>query len=217
MLSSIVIEHLRRELQLNDDVGVVFLYCSYKKQEEQKVGSLLSSVLRQLVQNRASIPGEVDHLYKTHRNEGTRPSTKEILSVICSVVSSLSRLYLVVDALDECASFERRRLIEELYQVQAQTQLNILATSRDLPEIRSHFVGISALEIRASEEDVRRYLENRIPELPLCVIRDVGLQSKITTQVLEVVDGMYVFLTMKQDKPVTSLTGFFSLNSTLTH
>ena len=217
MLSSIVVEHLRHELQNDNDVSVIFLYCSYKRQEEQKTGNLLTSALQQLVQSRPSIPEEVDILYKSHRDEGTRPSIKEVVSVVCSIVSSLSKLYLVVDALDECASTERRRLVEELFKLRAQNQLNIFATSRDLPGIKAQFFGCTALEIRASEEDVRRYLENCMRELPRCVVQHADLQSKITTQILALVDGMYVFLALQEDYLVTCFIGFFSLNCISTH
>ena len=217
MLSSIVVEHLRHELQNDNDVSVIFLYCSYKRQEEQKTGNLLTSALQQLVQSRPSVPEEVDLLYKCHRDEGTRPSIKEVVSVFCSIVSSLSKLYLAVDALDECASTERRRLVGELFKLQAQNQLNIFATSRDLPEIKAQFVGCTALEIRASKEDVRRYLENCMRELPRCVVQHADLQSKITTQILALVDGMYVFLALQEDYLVTCFIGFFSLNCISTH
>jgi hypothetical protein len=52
--------------------------------------------------------------------------------------------------------------------------------------------GKSKLEIRASEEDVRRYLDGHLFRLPGFVARSLELQEEIKTDIVKAVDGMYV-------------------------
>lgn len=194
MLSSVVIEHLRgeRHADVDSNIGIAFLYCSYKRQGEQKLKVLLASLLQQLVRGLPSLPDEVDQLQKKHLAEETQPSINEIKTLLCSVTKSFPKISIVIDALDECVETERKQLLNELFRLQAQTHLNIFATSRDLPEIKSQFSGCPSLEIRAAEDDMRRYLENHIHELKRCVVKSSVLQEEIISQILEVVDGMYV-------------------------
>ena len=48
------------------------------------------------------------------------------------------------------------------------------------------------LEIRASSEDVERYLEDHMGQLPSFVRRDRSLQEEIKARISEAVDGMCV-------------------------
>lgn len=48
------------------------------------------------------------------------------------------------------------------------------------------------MEIRASDEDVQKYLIGHMTRLPSCVSRNLALQEKIKAEILKTVDGMYV-------------------------
>jgi hypothetical protein len=50
------------------------------------------------------------------------------------------------------------------------------------------------LEIRASNQDVQRYLDSHISQLPGCVLRSSDLQDEIKANIIEAVNGMYVVL-----------------------
>ncbi len=63
-------------------------------------------------------------------------------------------------------------------------------TSRFIPEIVKNFEGSISLEIRASDEDVRRYLEGHMSRLPSFVLRGLDLQEEIKTEIIKAVDGM---------------------------
>ena len=105
-------------------------------------------------------------------------------------------MFIVVDALDECQTDEgcRARLVSELFRLQTRHSINIFATSRFIPEIRDRFKDISSLslEIRASRDDVARYVQGHMSHLPSFVQTDKQLQEEITTRISEAVDGMYV-------------------------
>lgn len=52
----------------------------------------------------------------------------------------------------------------------------------------------TSLEIRASREDVRNYVDGHITHLPSFVGRDPGLKEQVATEIIKPVDGMYVAL-----------------------
>jgi hypothetical protein len=104
-----------------------------------------------------------------------------------------SQVFIVVDALDECQTSNgcRTKFLTEIFALQAKTGANIFATSRYISNIKKEFDGSTLLEIRASEEDVRRYLDGYVHRLPGFVTRSPELQEEIKAAIVKAVDGMY--------------------------
>ncbi|QSZ31250.1 hypothetical protein DSL72_000813 [Monilinia vaccinii-corymbosi] len=55
------------------------------------------------------------------------------------------------------------------------------------------------LEIRAREEDVERYLDGQMSQLPQYVLRNQGLQDDIKSQIIKAVDGMFLLARLHLD------------------
>ena len=70
--------------------------------------------------------------------------------------------------------------------------IRIIATSRFIPEIMDAFREAPRLEVRASKEDVRRFVAGQIYRLPKCIQQDLALQVMVQDKIVEAVDGMYV-------------------------
>lgn len=107
-----------------------------------------------------------------------------------------SRVFFVIDALDECQISHdcRKRFLPELFSLQAKCGVNIFATSRFIPEITENFKGCISLEIRASDYDVEGYVDGHISSLPSFVGRSSDLQKEVKTEIVKAVDGMYAVL-----------------------
>jgi hypothetical protein len=192
MMTAIVIEYLSTKFQNDTGIGVTYLYCNYRRQQEQKPVDLLASLLKQLLQEQLSVPEIVQSLYGSHEKKGTRPSFKQISDVLHSVVASYSRAFIIIDALDECqvSDESRKILLSEMFKLQAKTGANLFATSRFIPDIITEFKGSVSLEIRASNEDVRGYLGGHMSQLFPFVSRNQKLQEEIKTRIVKAVDGM---------------------------
>jgi hypothetical protein len=113
-----------------------------------------------------------------------------------SVVTMYSRVFIVIDAPDECQVSHncRKRFLLELFSLQAKCGANLFATSRFIPEITENFQGSISLEIRTSEYDVRRYVDGHMSYLPSFVGRSPDLREEVKTRIVKAVDGMYVVL-----------------------
>ncbi|KAF4993380.1 hypothetical protein FGRMN_6530 [Fusarium graminum] len=194
ILTSIVVDFLNSRFDENQEIGIAYIYCNFRRQHEQKIDDLLASVLKQLTQCRSSLPGGVKRLYDRHKTKRTWPSLDEISGLLQSVAAMYSRVFIIVDALDECLASDgcRTRFLSELFNLQTRHGTNIFATSRFIPEIMDRFETSLSIEIRASPDDVERYLEGHIEQLPSFVQHDRQLQEEITTGISEAVDGMFL-------------------------
>ncbi|KAI9787697.1 MAG: hypothetical protein M1839_000228 [Geoglossum umbratile] len=163
ILTSIVVHHLCSKYQTDFSVGIAYLYCNFRQRHQQKPEDLLSSLLKQLVQKRASMPEGVKTLYECHNRERTRPSFNEILEALKSVAIQYSRVLIIVDALDECgvSDSERQKFLSATFNLQGKTGTNIFATSRVNDSIAKLFEVALSLQIRAEDEDIKSYLDGR--------------------------------------------------------
>jgi hypothetical protein len=194
IMAAITIDHLLRTTR-SDSVGVAYIYCNYKEQADQNTTSLLAIILKQLAHSRPSIPEPVSRLYEHHSTQRTRPSLEEIFSALQSVLRNYSAVYVVVDSLDECPDREgtRSRTLNKIRDLQKETDLHLMVTSRFIPEIVEEFKHTPRLEVRATAADVRRFVAGKIYELPKCIQRDKELRELVQDKITQAVDGMLVY------------------------
>ncbi len=192
ILTSVVIDHLTQRFLNDPAVGIAYVYCNFQRQNEQNIDHLLSSILRQLAETQPAMLDSVKSLYDRHRIKETRPLLTEILTSLCAVAATYSRLFVIVDALDECQVLDgcQAQLFSSLFALQEKQGANIFATSRFIPQILDHFKTSISLEIRATTADVTRYLKGHMNQLPSCVRQDPQLQEEIRIGISEGADGM---------------------------
>jgi len=188
MMATIAIADLCKNV-LSDQVGVAYAYCSYRLQADQDALSLLTSLLRQLVQGRILLAGPVERLYNIHRKPKTRPSLTDISDALKQVCESSSTTYIVMDALDELEDRDvvRKQVLSRISDLQTRANVRLMVTTRSIPAIIQHFKSASRLEVRANRADVENYIAGRISEFPKYVQL---LGVKIKEEMSDAVDGM---------------------------
>ncbi|KAH8771296.1 hypothetical protein BGZ57DRAFT_985225 [Hyaloscypha finlandica] len=165
IFTSIIVEELTTRFCANPEIGVTYVYCNFRCQNEQKIDDLLANHLKQLSEGWPSLPVTVRELYNRHMATRTRPSLNEISECLRIVIMLHSRGF--------CS-------------------MNLFITSRPIPNIERDFVGNSTLEIRASEEDVRRYLDDHLVGFPRFVDENSELREEIKTTIIKAVNGMFL-------------------------
>ncbi|KAK4998542.1 hypothetical protein LTR66_002248 [Elasticomyces elasticus] len=200
IMAAAIVDHLFTSAY-SDSVRIAYIYCNYKRQDEQKTVELLAILLKQLLHGKSTIPQPVEALYAHHSSRNTRPSLSELRKILKDVVKSFSRVYIIVDALDECRNDDGTRdaLLSSLRDVQAGTDTRLLATSRPLPEVIQHFQDDDSLEVRASDADVEAYLRGHLSLLSKCVKDRPELQKQIVDDIVMVVDGMFLLAQLHLD------------------
>jgi Cdc6-like AAA superfamily ATPase len=190
-----IVDDLQRRFREQRDVVVVYFYCNFNRSSEQQLHQILASLVRQLFQEQPHVPEPVQEIYRKHQARRTRPNLEEIKKLLRVLVQEHVRVFIVVDALDECNNTDKvcDKLLNEFFELQQQNtmkNLNILATTRFVPQILHRFLAFPQIEIRAQKADIERYLDARMPELTNCVQRNERLQQDVKTQITGSADGM---------------------------
>ena len=212
VLTSIVVDELSTRFQDDNSVVVAYLYCNFSRQLEQTLEALLASLLKQLAQGRPSLPESVKSLHDRCKARKTQPSADDISAVLHLVIAEYSQVFVVIDALDECQAQDdcRAKMLSKLSDLQAKCGTNLFATSRFIPESIEKLDQDLSLEIRANEQDVRRYIDGRVSHLPSFVNNNLDLQQQIKNEIVKAVDGMYVsFCTAPIIGITLRLSGFY--------
>lgn len=179
-------------VQSDPTAGIAYIYCDHRDQATQRVDELMASILKQLTQKLPSIPTCVRQIYERHKYGQTRPPLHETLEALHTITGEFSRVFIIVDALDDfpTSSGCRQVFLTELFNLQSQFGVNFFATSRPDSDIITLFRtnSISPLEIRPSAKDVELYVKRYIEQLRVFVELDQLQQETILAKVLGHVD-----------------------------
>ncbi|PNP50730.1 hypothetical protein THARTR1_08351 [Trichoderma harzianum] len=196
ILASLAINHLSSKFRGNSAIGVAYVYFNYNRQEDQDFQKLLASLLKQLAGGCHPLPDSTKELYNEHLKKRTRASLEELKTDFKGVVAKYSKVFIILDALDECQFFELNLLLSGLVELQKEHRLQLLATSRPIPEIMDLFnhSNVAKLQIRAETSDVNAYIEAHMDKLSRVTRRNPVLREEIKADISEAVDGMYVVI-----------------------
>jgi hypothetical protein len=173
-------------LYKDGSIGVAFIYCNYKEQTLQTVTHLIASLLKQLVQDCPVISDNVKSFYRSHQDRGTYPTLDEFTKALAAEVKTYAKIFIVVDALDECTESNRSRikLLKALRSLPG--RVNLMVTSRNLASIEEQFPNARRLHIYASDNDVANYVQSQLVDYPSLV----NLRDAITKKVVDNAKGM---------------------------
>ncbi|RKL32474.1 hypothetical protein BFJ72_g10417 [Fusarium proliferatum] len=164
ILTSIVIESLEALFSKDKTVSIAYVYCNFQRQNDQTAKELVASLLKQLLQSLPTMPESIKLLYERHRTKGSPPSLEDVSSNLLSTAKLFSRIFIIIDAIDECCATDgtQTKFLEEIFKLQLHSKANVFATSRPIPEVKDQFQTSVVLEIRAIDEDVERFLLARL-------------------------------------------------------
>ncbi|KAF4969730.1 hypothetical protein FSARC_3073 [Fusarium sarcochroum] len=202
-MTSIVVDHLQERFRESRDVGLAYIYCDFHRQAEQSAEHMLAVILRQLVQRYSvyfGIPPAMDDIYNQHKATGNSLSLGTLSQALRSLSEYFTRIYIMVDALDECQSAGgcRAKFLETLFDFQDTINVNMITTTRPIPEIIQLFwkrKNAVKLEVQANKVDLQRYLDGQLGRLPDFVRDDPVLQSKVKNKIVDAVGGMFLLAT----------------------
>lgn len=184
-----MVGELYRRFRDDKDVGITFLFCNFQLQHEETDEGTIAGILKQLLIKNAWLPKAVKDIHDASQKKGTRPSYGELCNALDSAISNYSKTFIVLDALDE-SDYAVRRTLSKVMELQNRYHIHLLATSRFIPEVTAKFEDCPHLEIRANSDDVEKYLQGHISQLPSFVVSSADLQKEVITGIAKAVDGM---------------------------
>ncbi|RYO17084.1 hypothetical protein AA0111_g11220, partial [Alternaria arborescens] len=168
ILSSTVVENLLQYCHDDTNMVTAYFYFNFNDAQKQDPKLMLRSLLCQLVQRSVVIPKGVDALFSSCENGQRKPSSHALLQVTKEAAQEFTHVYVVLDALDECA--QRSELMDMLEAV-AEWQLNnlhLLMTSRkerDIERSLEEYIreeDAVCLQRDVVDQDIQRYVQQRL-------------------------------------------------------
>lgn len=194
-----VVNDLFERFNKDPTVGIAYLYCNFRRHNDQKLHDLLLSLLKQLAYGQSCLPQDAKTIFDAYKGKTQRPSLDDIKKLLRCMTDSYLRVFILVDALDECQGSDecRANFLTYMFFLRDKSKVNIFATSRLIPEIMEKFEACKRMEIRATEDDVRRYVYGQLDggnmeHLPSLIKHKPDLKDEIIKGISDAVDGMYV-------------------------
>ena len=167
--------------------------------------------LKQLCRTMQSLPLEIQEVHKQHYRNDSQPSYDELKNVFLAIIQQFGRIFLVLDALDECTLDQRKDLCDFILTIAnptvttptstSQGIVKLFVTSRKESDIEQAFQqkSIPTIEVEATKvnSDIEVYVKAQI-ELRLqnhsLRLRNIALKNKILSVLTKKAGGMYVFV-----------------------
>jgi hypothetical protein len=144
---------------------------------------MIGELAKQLLLQSSPIPEEVWPLFEKH----TAITTEKATQVLTLLLHNFDRIYICIDALDECDPQSREELLRFLATFKG-TALRVFCTARFhvVAEVTEYFepLGIKTVEICAHEADIKLYIEERISKDRRKDAMDEQLQEQITKKLV---------------------------------
>jgi hypothetical protein len=172
----------------------VIYYFTFSDKRKQSYEDLLLSLVAQLGWKE---PG-LSILRRAYaRGDSRTLGREELEEILHASLSSFDLVFCHLDALDECPEDDgaRQRLLESLeLLVQQAHNVQIIATSRDEPNIREHMERLDAKSVPLSDEavdtDIRRYVSKQLDRIPKLSRLDAATKELVETTLTQKAGGM---------------------------
>jgi len=176
------------------DVAVVGLYCDFHAQQDQSTTNMLGAMLKQLA-NREGIPEHTREAFQEAKTEfgGRGLLLPDMVDILNKTITSLPRLFICIDALDECTAKHRRELLESLRRiVRVSPGTRVFLTGR--PHIGDEIVGcfgkVHQIPLSPTPSDIKSYLEMRLGDDSIPKAMDDELRADIMRIIPEKISEM---------------------------
>ncbi|KAJ8062425.1 hypothetical protein OCU04_008965 [Sclerotinia nivalis] len=153
VMTSVIIDDLNKLAYSSNTVALACAYCEFGSQEVQNAERLLGSLLKQLLRACYNPPEEASSMFNKLKHI-RQPNLEDISRAIQSIARMYPKVFIVIEALDECNKRERKKLVGELFKLQKESDVAIFATSRFDLEIQEEFGDALHLEIHDNNKDM---------------------------------------------------------------
>lgn len=154
---------------LDAKVGIAYFYCDYSDPGRQTMPNIMGSLTAQLSKQNLAFRSAVWKYFDSTQGayEAARSAEPEtLLDILIANCVKFSRIYLVLDAIDECSNqgrhSSRKLLLDYLTKIQdkGKGRIRILITSRPMTDIREAFSSNPTIPIlsECNSADIELYV-----------------------------------------------------------
>ena len=149
-----------------ENIAVAAFYCDFLSQQDQTINNIIGAILKQLV-GRAGIPKGLRVAFRKAKKEvgGRGPRLADLMGMLKTAIASLPRVFICIDALDECLP----KCLPELFEtlrclVRESPSTRIFLTGRPHvgDDVRRYFIKAIVIPISPNRDDIRNFVETRL-------------------------------------------------------
>ena len=149
-----------------ESIAVAGLYCDFLSQQEQTTTNVIGAILKQLV-GRRGVPKDVREAFQKGKAEfgGRGPRLSDLMGMLRAAIASLPRVFICLDALDECLPKYLPELLSSLRDIVREcprTKVFLTARPHIREDIQRYFSQAVMVPISPNTDDIRSYIEMRL-------------------------------------------------------
>ena len=149
-----------------DNIAVAGLYCDFLCQQEQTTTNIMGVILKQLA-GRGGIPDHLREAFQKGKMEfgGRGPRLVDLMGMLKRVIASLPRVFICLDALDECLPKYVPELLESLRDIireSSKTRIFLTGRPHVREDVERYFSKAVVIPISPNPDDIRNYVEMRL-------------------------------------------------------
>ena len=158
-----MIEYISAKFVKEPGSMLAYFYCDFKQVSKQNATSLIGSIIWQIANQKLTMPQDVEDFFSAGSGDGP-PKLSGLINLLRRLLGRISKLAIVVDALDECADSLQPVVLETLRELSGLSNVNLLAVSRDHLNIKLHFEGLPSLGIQKKDvaKDIELYISHGV-------------------------------------------------------
>ncbi|KAK4241153.1 hypothetical protein C8A03DRAFT_41341 [Achaetomium macrosporum] len=179
-------------IQGSGKTNLVYYYFDHQDQSSHAPSTVLACMLRQLLARLPAIPGAVSTVYESRRSQGSLPQY-ECERLVAELIREVGRVYLVVDALDECDAQHRAPFLQVLGELNRISEFRLLVTSRPHTRgIAAAFTNHLNINIVAREQDIRLYRHQELARKSIYEIAGEAFANGLIERLAQGANGMFL-------------------------
>jgi hypothetical protein len=205
-MCSKAISHVLHNRSLNDGkANIVYFFFDFNDIAKQSVEGMVRSLIYQLVAKADGVPKTVQNLYSKHQSApsvASPPRPEEWQKVLIALLQDTERLFIFIDALDECAESESQDLQETIQRLfkKGGAHAKWLLTARPSPRLLS-FLQVSgfihsSMEEGAINSDIELHLKARLENDAKLSSFGPKAKEMIISSIISKSAGMYVVVAL---------------------
>ncbi|KAL9121975.1 MAG: hypothetical protein Q9187_001474, partial [Circinaria calcarea] len=202
VLLSKVVDELQLEANVVSSQAVAYFYIDYREGAHQMLSRVISTLLRQLLQQLPSLPLDIIRAYENTGYFGRKLTYSQLVEELICAAGKFRRVYLCIDALDELAEEEQHDLFRFIEKI-SRARVRVLVSSRKtrqldvfLQESTLEVGWVYQLDISENDDlskDITRYVESTVQSSGRLKGK-LELQQQIVDRISGLSQGMFLWV-----------------------
>ena len=199
ILVSSLIDSLKPNI-MNDATAIAYYYCDYSDSQSLLIGSVIGTLIKQLLMRLPSIPLAIEQHINRAFNYGLQtPSEQNFADLLHSTIGIFDEVFVVIDGLDTCELIAQQSIIDLIKRLVGSDNaiVRILVASRDDLNISIPVENFTSMKLSETTvaSDIGAYVKHAVAlkvaknEL---VFHDLKVKDKVESSLVNGACGMYV-------------------------